>query len=171
MTGGPRLCYAVGQKFDQPGSRPGGKEDGEMKKLINTAMVYCLLAAVAGVFYREFTKWNDYTGITTLSKLHTHLFTLGMFLFLILALFARQDSTLVDTKGFRSFFVLYNIALPFLVCTLLARGILEVLQVELTTSMDAMVSGIAGLSHILITIALLLLFSVLRKSAAREQVA
>ncbi len=142
-----------------------------MKRLLNAAMVYFLLAAAAGVFYREFTKWNDYAGVTTLGKLHTHLFTLGMLLFLILALFARQDPALVERKGFRAFFVLYNIALPFLVCTLLARGILEVLRVEMSTPMDAMVSGIAGLSHILITVALLLLFLVLRRNLTREQVA
>ena len=45
------------------------------------------------------------------------------------------------------------------------------LRVEMSTSMDAMVSGIAGLSHILITVALLLLFLVLRRNLTREQVA
>lgn len=140
-----------------------------MRKMINTAMVYFLLGAVAGVFYREFTKWNGFEGVTTLGKLHTHLFTLGMLVFLLLALFAKQLPGLMDTKGFKGFFVLYNIALPFLVCTLVARGVLEVLQVELSRSMDAMVSGIAGLAHILITVALLLLFLVLRKAVPAKQ--
>lgn len=44
------------------------------------------MALIGGVFYREFTKMNDYTGWTTLSVAHTHYFTLGMMFFLILGL-------------------------------------------------------------------------------------
>ena len=45
-----------------------------MKKILNTSMIYFILAAAAGVFYREFTKFNGYTGETALSYVHTHLF-------------------------------------------------------------------------------------------------
>ncbi len=61
-----------------------------MKKYINLALIYAVCALVAGVFYREFTKWNGFTGVTTLGKVHTHLFMLGMFLFLFVALFAQN---------------------------------------------------------------------------------
>lgn len=59
-----------------------------MKKYLNFAFAYAVLAMAGGVFYREFTKWNAFTGATALGKVHTHLFILGMFLFLIVALFA-----------------------------------------------------------------------------------
>ena len=52
-----------------------------MKRLLNTAIGYFNAASAAGVFYREFTKWNGFTGKTTLGFVHTHLFVLGMFLF------------------------------------------------------------------------------------------
>ena len=48
-----------------------------MKKMINTSMAYFILAILAGVFYREFTKYNGYTGETMLGYMHTHLFVLG----------------------------------------------------------------------------------------------
>lgn len=32
-----------------------------MKRYINYSIVYAVLALVAGVFYREFTKMNGYT--------------------------------------------------------------------------------------------------------------
>ena len=48
-----------------------------MKKLINTSFLYLILALAAGVFYREFTKFNSFTGKTTLAVVHTHLFVLG----------------------------------------------------------------------------------------------
>ena len=58
-----------------------------MKRHIKFALAYAIVAMVCGVFYREFTKAYDFTGITALGKLHTHLFLLGMFVFLLFALF------------------------------------------------------------------------------------
>ena len=49
-----------------------------MKKYLNISLGYAIAAMLGGVFYREFTKWNEFTGVTTLGKVHTHLFLLGM---------------------------------------------------------------------------------------------
>ena len=35
-----------------------------MKKLLNTAFIYALAAMAGGVFYREFTKFNGFSGRT-----------------------------------------------------------------------------------------------------------
>ncbi len=134
-----------------------------MKKILNTAMVYFALAIAAGVFYREFTKWNGYTGITVLGYVHTHLFVLGMILFLVITLFCKQEPALSKDKRFRSFYILYNIALPFMACVMLVRGIMQVRNVDLTKSVDAMISGFAGISHILLTVSLGLFFAALKK--------
>ena len=135
-----------------------------MKKILNTAMVYFALAIAAGVFYREFTKWNGYTGITVLGYVHTHLFVLGMILFLVITLFCKQEPALSKDKRFRSFYILYNIALPFMACVMLVRGIMQVRNVDLTKSVDAMISGFAGISHILLTVSLGLFFEKLKKN-------
>ncbi len=134
-----------------------------MKKIINTAMIYLALGLAAGVFYREFTKWNGFTGKTTLGVVHTHLLVLGMLFFLLVALFGRQESALLEQKMFRRFYILYNIALPFLSCMMIVRGILQVQSVELTKSANAMISGIAGISHILMAAALFMFFIALKK--------
>lgn len=60
--------------------------------------------------------------------------------------------------------MLYNISLPFMICTMLTRGIIQVQGVVLTKTSDAMISGIAGISHILITLSLFMLFIALKKS-------
>ena len=57
-----------------------------MKKYLNISMIYAIAAMAGGVFYREFTKYNGYTGVTALGKVHTHLFMLGMLVFLVVAL-------------------------------------------------------------------------------------
>ena len=69
-------------------------------------MIYMILALVMGVFYREFTKFYQFTGITTLSVTHTHLFILGVFLLLILALFLKDDIHLYQSSLFQKFFIL-----------------------------------------------------------------
>ena len=48
-----------------------------MKKLINTALVYLIAGAAAGVFFREFTNFAQFTGQTTLGLMHPHLLVLG----------------------------------------------------------------------------------------------
>ena len=56
-----------------------------MKKCIDTAFFYAVAALAGGVYFREFTKFNQFTGVTALGKLHTHLVLLGMVIFLRLA--------------------------------------------------------------------------------------
>ena len=59
-----------------------------MKKYLNLSLVYAVAAMAGGVFYREFTKLNGFSGVTALGKVHTHLFLLGTMVFLLVALFA-----------------------------------------------------------------------------------
>lgn len=39
-----------------------------MKKYLKFSLIYAIAAMVAGVFYREFTKFNGFTGATMLGK-------------------------------------------------------------------------------------------------------
>ena len=56
------------------------------KRYANLALSYAVIAMAFGVFFREFTKFNHFTGQTSLSFLHGHYFMLGMFFFLMLLL-------------------------------------------------------------------------------------
>ncbi len=55
-----------------------------MKRYLNAALTYAVLALAGGVFYREFTKFNGFDGRTALGVVHTHYFMLGMVFFLLL---------------------------------------------------------------------------------------
>ena len=71
-----------------------------MKKNLNIALAYAIAAMVGGVFYREFTKYSGFTGVTALGKVHTHLFLLGMLVFLVVALYvAHNDLAKSKTSG------------------------------------------------------------------------
>lgn len=55
-----------------------------MKRLMNVSIVYGVLGLIGGVFYREFSKLNGFTGFTTLSVVHTHYLILGISMILVL---------------------------------------------------------------------------------------
>lgn len=132
-----------------------------MKKLINISFIYFILAMIGGVFYREFIKFFDFEGKTTLSFIHVHLLVLGTLLFSILALFS-INTDLLDHKKFNIFLRLYNIALPFMVIMLLIRGIIQILGTSLSSAINASISGISGISHILMLVSFIILFLTLR---------
>ena len=133
-----------------------------MKKYVNVSFVYAIFALICGVFYREFTKLNGFTGKTTLGVMHVHLFVLGTILFLIIGLYSIMTN--IETqKEFKRFFTLYNISLPFMVIMFMVRGIVQVLGMEVSTVMNAAISGIAGISHILMMVSIVFLFLALKK--------
>ena len=133
-----------------------------MKKYVNVSFVYAIFALICGVFYREFTKLNGFTGKTTLGVMHVHLFVLGTILFLIIGLYSIMTN-IENQKEFKRFFTLYNISLPFMVIMFMVRGIVQVLGMEVSTGMNAAISGIAGISHILMMVSIVFLFLALKK--------
>lgn len=133
-----------------------------MKRFFNFAFLYFILAMVGGVFYREFTKFFNFSGRTTLAFVHVHFLVLGTFLFFLLSLFA-INTNLLEQKSLTTFLILYNIALPFMVVMMIVRGIIQVLNLSLSSTINAAISGIAGISHILIFIAFFFLFRTLKR--------
>ena len=138
-----------------------------MRKCLDFSLTYAVTAMVCGVFYREFTKYQDFTGVTALGKVHAHLFLVGMVMFLIVALFAMHWN-LDGQKKFRWFLRTYNIGVPLTAAMLLVRGVTQVLGLTLTTGASAAMSGIAGIGHILTGVGLILLLLALRDRAKEE---
>ncbi|MGG7078260.1 DUF2871 domain-containing protein [Clostridium sardiniense] len=135
-----------------------------MKKLINTAFVYAIIALASGVFYREFTRMNDYTGKTSLAVAHVHLLVLGSLMFLILVLFENAFK-ITKNKFFSKFYIIYNAGLIFMTGMFIWRGVDQVLGLN----GGAMISGIAGLSHIIITVGIIMMFIVLRNEVIKAE--
>lgn len=129
-----------------------------MKRLYYAALVYMILGLVAGLYYRELTKAEDFTGDTQLAVTHTHLLALGMLTFLIVLALEKLFS-LSQSKLFSPFFWCYNAGLVITVAMMTVHGTLTVLGQEAS----AAISGIAGLGHILLTVGLILLFLALGK--------
>lgn len=135
-----------------------------MKKLYYAALGYTVLGLLAGLFYRELTKANDFTGDTQLSVLHTHLLALGMLFFLVVLVLEKLFS-LSESKFFSWFFWTYNAGLLITVAMLAVHGSLTVTG---SKDVSAAISGIAGLGHIVLTAGLILLFIVLGKQVLAD---
>ena len=129
-----------------------------MKRLFNLSFFYLILGLALGVFFREFTKLNDFTDVTTLSVAHTHTLVLGFIFFLVIVIL-EKTFTISNIKYFNTWLVTYNIGLLSLISTLVARGILEVLNKDF-----AGLPHMAGTSHAILGISLIWFMIILKKS-------
>jgi hypothetical protein len=111
------------------------------------------LGLASGLYYRELTKLNDFTGDTQLGLVHTHLLALGTLFFLVV-LALDKAFTLSAGKLFNWFFWVYNLGLALTVAIMTIRGTLTVLG---ATTGHA-ITGVAGLGHIVLTVGLILFF-------------
>lgn len=130
-----------------------------MKRYIDYSIVYAVLALVGGVFYREFTKINDYAAWTTLSVVHTHYFILGMMFFLILGLVSKN----VNLKINRAV-VFYNVGLNLAAIMLVVRGIVQVLDLNVVS---AFISGVLGIGHTILGVSLILILLDIKKACIK----
>lgn len=133
------------------------------KRYCNTAILYAILAMVGGVFYREFTKWNGFTGRTALAAVHTHYFLLGTIFFLLLMLLEKGFAFSGPRTG--RVLAVYHAGLNLTVVMQLVRGVVQVLGLAPARGADAAISGIAGIGHILLGVALVVLLLQIRAKA------
>lgn len=130
-----------------------------MRRLFSAAFVYMIAGVASGLFYREFTKINDFPegASTQLGLVHTHLLVLG-FVVLLVVLLLEKAFALSESRLFGWFFWLYNAGVVLTSAMLVWHGILTVLGQE----SSKMIAGIAGTGHILLSAGMVLLFLALR---------
>ena len=133
-----------------------------LNKYLNSSLIYAVLALVGGVFYREFTKFNDFAGDTMLSVVHTHYFVLGMILFLLLLLLEKTFAFSTEKTG--KIVLAYNVGLNLTVIMFIVRGVLQVLETSLSKGLTAAISGFAGIGHIILGVSIILLILQIKKS-------
>lgn len=138
-----------------------------MKKLVNVAFTYMVVALVCGVVYREFTKMVGFTGQTNLSLLHTHLLSLGMLFFLVV-LALEAIFKVSEQKTFNWFFIIYNVGLVLSAIMMAVRGFFQVQGTELSKALTASISGVSGIGHLCLGVGLVLFFIALKRSVATK---
>ena len=138
-----------------------------MKRYINLSLVYAVLAMVGGVFYREFTKFNGFTGKTTMGVVHPHYFLLGMVFFLLLLLLEKNFGFTGPKTG--RVLIAYQVGLNLTTVMFVVRGVTQVLGTSLSSGMTAAISGMAGIGHIILGVSLVVLLVQIRRSVAAAE--
>lgn len=136
-----------------------------MKKLFYASFAYMLVGVGSGLFYREFTKLNEFPEgqFTQLGLAHTHLLTLGFIVLLIVLALEKVFTISASKKLFAWFFGLYNAGVILTSAMLIVHGSLTVLGQE----SNNMIAGMAGLGHMLITAGMIVFFLALRRAILR----
>lgn len=140
-----------------------------MKKTLKKAIIFTIIGLVLGVYFREFTKWNGFVedgaliGPTSLSFMHTHMLTLGTVMTLLFGTILNQQGLGLQPLGKR--WVFYEIGVYLTVLMMFIRGNIQVLNINLSNALDASISGLAGLSHIILGVSFILILLKLYKTA------
>lgn len=137
-----------------------------MKKIVNTALIYAIVAMICGIAYRETSRWIGLTDANTWSLTHTHFFVLGMFFFLMVLLLEKEFHITKDKK-FKAFYSVYNIGLIITGIMLWIRGIADIIN-DFYVKYDKMISGISGIGHILLGIGIILFFIIVKDRIKNE---
>lgn len=139
-----------------------------MRRLFYASSIYLALGLGSGLFFREFAKAHGFSDstFTQLAVAHTHLLTLGVIVLLIVLLLEKVF-TLSASPLFGWFFWTYNAGVVLTAAMLVWHGSLTVLGMP----SSAMISGIAGLGHIVLTAGFVLLFLALGKALTRDRAA
>lgn len=131
-----------------------------LNRIFTAAAVWTALGMASGLYWREFTKLNDFTGETMLSTAHTHALALGTLV--LLAVLALAKVFPIAEKSGKLFVTLWHVALGFTFGSMVVKGSLQVLEVPLAES--AMWPGFAGLGHMLMAGTFAYFFVILRRA-------
>lgn len=124
-------------------------------RLVTLAAVWAAVGLLLGVTFRELTRGNA-ADPGMLGLMHGHTLVLGMFFMLIVALLEGQLAV-SRSRAYSIFLPLWNVGLAVAVVMMFINGIRS-----LKSSGDhPALSGIAGLGHIALTIALIFFFRAL----------
>jgi hypothetical protein len=139
-------------------------------KIIRPVLAYAIAALAAGVYYREMTKLFEFSGSTALSAVHSHLLALGVAAVLIVGLYDGAYN-LRAIKGWNLSWKSYHIGVIWVVTAMVARGTIQVLDIDLSKAADAAVAGASGMGHILLAFGIIrVILAILKavKSAAKQ---
>lgn len=112
-------------------------------------------------FYREFTKFNAFEGTSTLSVIHTHYFVLGMMFFSLLLVLEKTFS--FSNKKTNISLICYQVGLNITGIMFLTRGIVQTLGISTDSTTDAIISGFAGIGHVILGVSLVVFLIFLAK--------
>ena len=133
-----------------------------MMRMLYTAFAFGATGVLSGLYYRELTKGHGFLdrSASQLPLVHTHLLVLGfVFLLIVMALEKVFGISEATPRAFSWFYWLWTAGVALTGGMMLVNGTLVVVGAG---SGSAALAGIAGLGHIALTAAVVLLFVAMR---------
>lgn len=119
--------------------------------VLGMSFTFLVMGLVAGVFYREFTKVNNFVGDTRLSVLHTHTLVLGFVVLLVFYLLIRNYS-LNRVLGLKKSYLIYVGGLTFTLVMMVFIGIYQITAQGQDLINIKAIEGMSGLGHIILSV-------------------
>lgn len=133
-----------------------------MMRILYTAFAFGITGVLSGLYYRELTKANDFfdRSASQLPLVHTHFLVLGfVFLLIVIALENIFNISASAPRAFAWFYWTWTLGVLITGGMMLVMGTMTVLGADTSS---AALAGIAGMGHILLTVAIVLLFVSMR---------
>lgn len=138
--------------------------------LFRSAAVWTAIGLAGGLYYREFTKLNDFdfTRPTQLGVVHTHALTWGTVFMLVLLGLAILLPGLTRARWMRWGAHLLNAGLVLTVGMMVVKGSAQVLDTSWADS--PALAGVSGLGHMTLTAALIMLLLAIGRAVKTRDV-
>jgi len=138
--------------------------NSNMKKYLHFALFFAIYGLCCGVFFREFTKLNGFDGRTMLGMAHPHVLMLGLGGYLLISIFVKILN-IDESKKMNIANAVYIAGIIIASVMMLVRGSLEVVGYEMTKSLSAAISGIAGIGHIAVAAGIIRFIGIFKRAA------
>ena len=136
--------------------------------ILNISFVYLVMGLAAGVFCREFTKFNSFYDKTTLGILHVHSIVVGFISLLLLWSILRNIDTTELIKKFKRPILSWTGGLYFTIVTMIVRGISQIVGEGYLPFPDTILAGIAGGGHLILGVSIVWIILELIKREKRN---
>lgn len=134
----------------------------ESENIYDISMTFVIMGFIAGVFYREFTKFYKFTTTNHLGKLHVHTLVLGFIVSMLIFLLVRNYSE-EKLQTIKKPLYIYISGLFFTITNMAVFGIYDVVgNGEKTINIKAL-EGFSGIGHILLSVGLVYLLLNIKK--------
>ncbi len=131
-----------------------------MKKMLGISVSYLLFGLIVGLFFHEAAYYTNFDGKSVLGVVHGHALALGTAVFLAIPVLM-QVFHLEQHKSFRLFVYTYNAGLWATLVFMTIRGLVQLFSFPISSFADHMIGGLAGISHIVLTVGIYFLFRTL----------
>lgn len=125
--------------------------------ILGIAFANLIMGLTGGVFYREFTKFYQFTGPGHLGKLHVHTLVLGFVIMTLIYLLSRGFNQ-QQLKKLKKPIYTFEAGLIFTVINMMLLGMYEVVGAGQGTINRSAADGLSGMGHIILAVGLVMTF-------------